>query len=1063
MKTIYRLVFSLLALAIFAGCQNREEILEGFRHELAARMEFEDQTRTSLSGLRDGIHYPLWAAGDELAVFVDGGTQPVKYVLQSGEGTTEAVFSGTEAGTDYLALYPFQNGAKIENGAFAFSLPEKQQYAEGSFGQGAYPMVANWSEGLLKFKNLCAVIKISLTGKDKVNTITLKANDSKTYMSGLVSVPLSYTQTPELAMGPGGNNSVTLECNGVGLVNDRAKDFFIAVPAQTYKGGFTIKVETDRGNMEKIVAKDVVFDRSQIRELESFEFKLEGDIEPSKALQGEGTQSSPFLIGKLEDLVLMQECVNSQSGEIISASDNGKVDARRAFYKLTADIDLSSVCGKDEGNWVPIGDYSEDEKFIFGGTFDGAGHKITGLYIASSSTFQGLFGCLAGEIRNLSVDGTVTGTGNCGLVCGGTSDSTDGKMLIENCTSTGAVGSGNGYINDFDGFGGIVGSEASVYNCTNYATVKVSRGLVGGIIGGVSLIVKDCENYGDVQGSLYVGGIVGYQNAGRLYNCSNSGKAIGSYYVGGIAGYTRQSALLSNSCNKGEVEGRENVGGIAGMCDTYTHAPLGTKIINCVNVGDVKSTAGAASTGAICGYNVSLTSNCYWLYDAGTGKGMKQGIGITSDGAKSENCFALDASQMGGKEKYTGALYSSPDKTSYTYVLDALNAFAYDNYNSNILLSGWKGDNEDGFPVLTGEKPAKPEGESEPVFEVSEKEIPVAFIRSEIEISVRSNMDYYVSSMPEWITEVTTKAVSGAAKTVVHKFVVEENSGAEERKGVIVFCNEMQNCIPVTVLQKAKAEGDDWMSQTFVHRSLAMRFTADWCGYCPMMATAIDDARKQLQGNLEVLSVHASGGLYSDASGKLAQQFGVSSFPTGYVDGRVEIANYSQISYTTSRIIEAVQETEKKYEAVTGASWNSAIDGNKVTLDMKAYFKVSGSYKVTALLVEDNIVAYQAGASQTYNHKDVIRVAFSNALGDNADASAGQIKDFNYSLDIPAECNKENLRIVVYIQQKDTSGNYYVNNAVSAAVGKRQPLMVKSGNTGGSEGIMPDDDIPYNN
>ncbi|MBR5855987.1 MAG: Omp28-related outer membrane protein, partial [Bacteroidales bacterium] len=260
-----------------------------------------------------------------------------------------------------------------------------------------------------------------------------------------------------------------------------------------------------------------------------------------------------------------------------------------------------------------------------------------------------------------------------------------------------------------------------------------------------------------------------------------------------------------------------------------------------------------------------------------------------------------------------------------------------------------------------------------------------------------------------------------------------------------------------------KSEDDDWIGKTFFHKSLGMRFTADWCGYCPMMATAFEDAKKQLPGNLEVLSLHASGGLHSPVSESLANQFEISGFPTGYVDGRVEIPNYSNISYTTQTIVREVGVTEANYETVTGASWSSAISGNKVSLNLRVYFKASGSYKVSALLVEDNIVGYQNGASDSYVHKDVVRAAFTNALGEKLAAVSGQVHSMDYTIDIPAGCNKANLRIVVYVQKEEPSGAYYVNNAASAAVGKQQPLMIKSDKTGEVEGIVPDDDIPYNN
>ena len=346
-------------------------------------------------------------------------------------------------------------------------------------------------------------------------------------------------------------------------------------------------------------------------------------------------------------------------------------------------------------------------------------------------------------------------------------------------------------------------------------------------------------------------------------------------------------------------------------------------------------------------------------------------------------------------------------------------------------------------------------------FKISQTEFKVGAEKSTFEITITSSIGYQVKPEVDWIKE-TSK--SGSNGVYTHTFEVAENTSADARKGVIVVCNDEQVCIPVTVEQAGAEPQEDtsWVSKEFFHKSLGMRFTADWCGYCPMMATALDDAKAQLSGNLEVLSLHASGGLYSAASDALAQQYKVQGFPTGYVDGRVQISNYSQTSVTTSKIVEAVKETEAKFETVTGASWESSVSGNKINLDLMVYFKKAGYYKVTALLVEDNIVAYQAGASNSYNHKDVVRGAFANAEGAPMTITQdGSKRKYTYSMDIPSGCKKENLRIVVYIQERQSNSLYYVNNAASAAVGKQQPLLVKINNTGDVEGIVPGDKITF--
>lgn len=74
------------------------------------------------------------------------------------------------------------------------------------------------------------------------------------------------------------------------------------------------------------------------------------------------------------------------------------------------DIDLG---GSAKGQWDPIGTNGN----AFTGTFDGNYHVIRGLYINRSSDYQGLFGLNCGTIRDLTVQGTVTGGQLCRRHC----------------------------------------------------------------------------------------------------------------------------------------------------------------------------------------------------------------------------------------------------------------------------------------------------------------------------------------------------------------------------------------------------------------------------------------------------------------------------------------------------------------------------------------------------------------------------------------------------------------------------------------------------------------------
>ena len=177
---------------------------------------------------------------------------------------------------------------------------------------------------------------------------------------------------------------------------------------------------------------------------------LTGEAAPLAEGGGEGgdgtTVTEPaqvdgvYQIGTAEELAWFAAKVNAGATNI---------DA-----KLVADIDLSTVCGEEIGNWTSIKEYE--------GTFDGNSHTISNLYVGGNEDNASLFDVIAagGTIKNL---GIVSATIN----------------RTESCTKTSSVvcrwnrGTITGcYVKDsiINSFGGI----AALFCVTNFGTVSDS-------------------------------------------------------------------------------------------------------------------------------------------------------------------------------------------------------------------------------------------------------------------------------------------------------------------------------------------------------------------------------------------------------------------------------------------------------------------------------------------------------------------------------------------------------------------------------------------------------------
>ena len=274
----------------------------------------------------------------------------------------------------------------------------------------------------------------------------------------------------------------------------------------------------------------------------------------------------------------------------------------------------------------------------------------------------------------------------------------------------------------------------------------------------------------------------------------------------------------------------------------------------------------------------------------------------------------------------------------------------------------------------------------------------------------------------------------------------------------------------VQIIVKDDEKPEDWVGKEFWHKSLAMRFTATWCGYCPNLATGFALADSQYPNKIEQLNLHpTSSNLGFSGTSSLDNIFNVTGYPTGMIDYRRKIGNrvYNDAAIL---VVSTVKETEKYYPVKTGTSFSSSVSGNTLNLNIKLYIKEKGDYKVTAVLLEDNIIGYQNGGGDNYNHSSIARVAITDITGDAVSTSEdNKTVSKNYTATIPSSCDKNNLRVLVYVLKQYGSqtiirtadyGDYYVDNAVSAAVGTTQDLVFSDGTIyGGNEGMKDGGEI----
>ena len=260
------------------ACTEEELHEDAVSTTLFATMEHDASTKTSLSSPVSGVYQNLWTENDEIGVFVDGN-EVSKFSLKNGAGTSKGEFKGefkdmNGASMEKTAVYPLAIVKSKRGDSVSVTLPEEQPYKAGNIADGALPMIAVTDGNELNFKNLCSVLKISMTGSLAVNSVTFMANNSNIKVSGDASIDAGKTT---LTMADDAGSRLVLKCDGVKLSGSSATDFFLVVPSQTYTGGFSLTIDTDKGKVLKTIKSDVTLKRSELYRITPFECNIDED------------------------------------------------------------------------------------------------------------------------------------------------------------------------------------------------------------------------------------------------------------------------------------------------------------------------------------------------------------------------------------------------------------------------------------------------------------------------------------------------------------------------------------------------------------------------------------------------------------------------------------------------------------------------------------------------------------------------------------------------------------------------------------------------------------------
>lgn len=210
---------------------------------------------------------------------------------------------------------------------------------------------------------------------------------------------------------------------------------------------------------------------------------------------------------------------------------------------------------------------------------------------------------------------------------------------------------------------------------------------------------------------------------------------------------------------------------------------------------------------------------------------------------------------------------------------------------------------------------------------------------------------------------------------------------------------------------------------------LIEEFTGQGCMNCPTGKSIIEEALKG-EENVVLICHHIGYGedqLTAPGSNDLTFFYNSPStyapgimfdrYPTP--GGTAPVNTIGDVPTVRGRLKSARSEAAKAIIEIS----QKLESGRKLSADIKVQ-KVDGTSTgsnpvLTALLVEDGIIAYQSPNYNDYEHNEAVRMFLSAPLGDRITLSADAPATYSYSVEIPAGHDVTKMRLVAFVSNFD--------------------------------------------
>ncbi len=278
------IIAAAVCLAALVSCQKQEIVespsLAKVDVELTASSDL-NSTKTVMTEYNN--HW--WSVSDKISLFykVDG-TSTVRHSVFTSKNlipSATARFAGTLSlpaeDTDLktvsaIAVYPTAaEGASSDGTSVTVTVPAVQTAVEGTFMEGAYPVVAQTSDltAALSFKAVCGGVKVSFQTSG-ITSFTFDGKDSK--IAGTASVTFDTDGNPVATTDESAVSEITVNAPAGGF--EVGKWYYMTALPATLAGGYTITLSNGKsfGSTSSIAIKRSVFGVLDAKDVETITY-----------------------------------------------------------------------------------------------------------------------------------------------------------------------------------------------------------------------------------------------------------------------------------------------------------------------------------------------------------------------------------------------------------------------------------------------------------------------------------------------------------------------------------------------------------------------------------------------------------------------------------------------------------------------------------------------------------------------------------------------------------------------------------------------------------------------